>query len=776
MRFPHATCLIPWMIILLTSTLHANDRFSRFVYPGPDSKLVYVENEDGNRIPSFSYAGYGGEGNPGSDKTDFYMAPDGDDHNPGTLTRPFATLEQARKAVRKAKEKTPNRDYRVSIRGGTYHLIEPVDFGLRDGATEGYTITYAAYPNEEPVFSGGMALTDWKKPEKCPDGLPEVSRKKVYVHDLPPGIDYFVTLYKGKKRLPRAVSQGAVPVHAYGEGFGEGGDDLDPRLYMKYPDGLIRNWPNIRDIEIVIVASVPWSMNILRLKKVWPEKNICKTLIPASYPLRQTWGGRAVNPNLWVENAIDYLDEPGEWVVNTLNGKIYYWPRQGKPGRDIYLPRMKNLISVKGMTRKEAAQDQPVTGLRFEGLTLMHADRDIWLADDIGIQHDWEMEDKENALFCFEAAEDCRVHNCILTSSGGNAIRLDYHCRNIEITNNRLSHLGQGGVVLIGYGPGTKDVNQNNLIGGNLIHDIGEIYWHSHAIILWQSGNNLVRNNYIRDVPRKAICLSGVRYKYFTDEFRQRDSKPPREYWKTIRWQEIDRCVTWEDVIPYLHTRNNTIERNEVENAVNMLGDGSAINISGAGENNIIRRNYLHDINNTHISGMMRTDDYQKGTIFECNILYNSLVGGITLKGENRVVNNYLINVGVTKGDLLHTDPRWGPFDKTIISRNIFFVPDELQKFYYHFRPENTQVLTDAVIDHNIYFCGEAHSTLGAPFLRALRQAGHDKHSRYEDPLFQDWRNEDFRLKKNSPAYLLDIVPLDLSNVGLMEKFPDEWR
>lgn len=51
-----------------------------------------------------------------------------------------------------------------------------------------------------------------------------------------------------------------------------------------------------------------------------------------------------------------------------------------------------------GITRKDKKDDRPVQGLHFEGLTFMHADRDIWQADDVGIQHDWEMEDKDNAL------------------------------------------------------------------------------------------------------------------------------------------------------------------------------------------------------------------------------------------------------------------------------------------------------------------------------------------------------------------------------------------
>src|SRR5512136_784419 len=32
------------------------------IYPGTDGKLVYVPDEQGNTIPDFSYAGYGGGG------------------------------------------------------------------------------------------------------------------------------------------------------------------------------------------------------------------------------------------------------------------------------------------------------------------------------------------------------------------------------------------------------------------------------------------------------------------------------------------------------------------------------------------------------------------------------------------------------------------------------------------------------------------------------------------------------------------------------------------
>jgi hypothetical protein len=85
--------------------------------------------------------------------TDFHVATNGDDKNPGTQEKPFATLERARDAVRASRAGKPYAEAtlaaRVVLHGGTYRLpktllLEPVDSGL--------TIVNA--PGEAVVLSG----------------------------------------------------------------------------------------------------------------------------------------------------------------------------------------------------------------------------------------------------------------------------------------------------------------------------------------------------------------------------------------------------------------------------------------------------------------------------------------------------------------------------------------------------------------------------------------------------------------------------------------------
>ncbi|GGB18052.1 right-handed parallel beta-helix repeat-containing protein [Puia dinghuensis] len=83
-----------------------------------------------------------------------YIAPDGNDKNPGTISQPFATLQKAQSAVRPGDT--------VYIRGGIYHMTEAqisrieriyacVTFLDKNGHRGRY-INYWAYPGEKPVF------------------------------------------------------------------------------------------------------------------------------------------------------------------------------------------------------------------------------------------------------------------------------------------------------------------------------------------------------------------------------------------------------------------------------------------------------------------------------------------------------------------------------------------------------------------------------------------------------------------------------------------------
>jgi hypothetical protein len=71
-----------------------------------------------------------------------------------------------------------------------------------------------------------------------------------------------------------------------------------------------------------------WILNILPLASIDLNAQSLTTSIPATYTIKELHFLPGT-PSYWIENVIDALDEPGEWVVNTKEGKIYLWPREG---------------------------------------------------------------------------------------------------------------------------------------------------------------------------------------------------------------------------------------------------------------------------------------------------------------------------------------------------------------------------------------------------------------------------------------------------------------
>jgi hypothetical protein len=149
-------------------------------------------------------------------EADFYVSTRGSDSWSGTLAAPntqgndgpFATLERARDAVRDLNTKKTS-DIAVLIREGTYPLRNTVVFGIEDSGVGDVTITYAAYPGENPVFSSGREIEGWQKVTSKLPGLPEVARGKLLVANVS---GRFFTLYDGEGMLPRAQSERFVPL------------------------------------------------------------------------------------------------------------------------------------------------------------------------------------------------------------------------------------------------------------------------------------------------------------------------------------------------------------------------------------------------------------------------------------------------------------------------------------------------------------------------------------------------------------------------------------
>lgn len=701
---------------------------------------------------------------------DFYVSPTGSDTWSGTIATanaagndgPFATLARARDAVRELRGKRPG-NILVYIREGTYRLDETVVFGLADSGDGTTTITYAAYPDEKPVFTSAVTVEGWKRLADTSTDLPEVAHGHVMVADVDAK---FLTLYDGKGRLPRARSAkfaAQVPES----------DDAQAafkltRNKLHYPEGTLQNWSNVGDVELFIRPQHAWIFNILPLASVHETGRIAYTTIPGSYTLRPQIIQLVESELAWVENVLADLDEPGEWVLNTQEGKLYLWPRTETP---VVRPQLRELIRVEGKIDLAGPEDTPVRNLHFRGLSFTQGDRYTLKNNDAGLQHDWEMFDVDNALFRLRGAENCVIESCHFADSGGGAIRVDLHGQNIRIENNHIEKIGGTGILVSGYGPGTKDVSGDNAILNNHVHDYGEIYLHSPGIMLWQTGKSRVAHNLIHDAPYCGIIVSGFLRHFF-------ERPDARELVRTVRSHEVDLTQDlddWEAALPYLHTHDNLIEYNEIHHVMGEMADGNGIYIRGAGAGNVIRRNYIHHLlGPTRMQAAIRTDGGQRDTVMAENVIYQCTSKGIVLKLNNRVENNVVVDLveAQFRGESIpasYLTLRESPLEGATIQRNIFSSSSGRAVYFDETKERRFPVMArakDADTDFNLYYGGSAND-VDAVHLRKSQDDGSDAHSQAVDPLLINPAAGDFRLAPGSPARDLGIESLDVSEMGL---------
>lgn len=687
--------------------------------------------------------GFSQAGQASNRPTVYFVSPDGDDSNPGTREEPFASLERARTKVRAGIRTRAAEEFEVRLRSGTYELPETFVLGPDDSPDHGL-VTYAAWPGETVVLSGGSRIPEWRPADEALPGLPANARGKVWVADVEVGRRLHA-LFDASGLLTRAHSPHLLTEPQAGD---------DPLRELRYREGDLANWPDLADAEIFLTPHRSWIVNYHRIEAVDETSRTARTVLPATYPLITPSRNRDAELFYRIENRLAYLNGPGQWVLDSRAGKLYLWPRAGKPS-GIVIPRLRELVRVEG----NFDENRWVRHIRFEGLTFSHCERMTWGPDRPSLQHDWEFEDYPNALVRLRGTEHVEIRNCRFFASGSGGLRLDLHAVDNRVRQNEFFELGGTGVALIGYGPGSRDENHHNEVAQNHIHHVARLWWQNSGIFVAQSGHNRICDNLIEHLPYNGITLSGPRPPVF-----DREKPMSTEGSRTLRWEELgDLPAEWWAHIGWKHSRFNLVEHNEIRQVMQKLGDGNGIYLSGTGEGNIVRRNYVHHISGGAAAGI-RNDDHQYFTLVEENVVWRVNGAGIITKNINMVENNILVDCyGEPRRNLFYLTLRHrGPGTGTGLRRNILYRPavgidPHLPQWPFL---ESTDFLREAAADDMIWWCEENPAEARAEL---ARHQSNNKCLRtlVADPRFVDAANGDFRLREDSPAFRVGFRPID---------------
>jgi hypothetical protein len=548
---------------------------------------------------SLSVVAAGQEARPAQE---IVVAQDGDDTNPGTFRQPLATLQRAQELARRRIAAGLEAPLRVSIRQGVYELPAPLSFGPQDSGTADCPVTWAAYPGETVVLSGGREIRAWKSGPgpSWPTGPQAVWRATL--PEALTGQQSIRALFVGGQRLVRArqPDRAAPP-----ERFWRLRDvDFQPeqtRYTLHFDPGVVQAWQHPEDVEVMIAGI--WEINRKRALAVDPAQGTVELAPPHyrgpghAFPTAGRWG--------YFENAREFLDQPGEWYLERSTGTVWFWPPPGlEPGQGgadagagsgvAVAPVSEALIVVTG------AAPQPVRHLHFRGLQLSYTRWPLPAAGFMGTQAchfssaaspEWRWNHIPAAVR-FSYAENCSMQDCTLAHLGGCGIDLSDGCRDNLLQGNHLFDISGNGV-MVGVSEAADAVPQRNQLSENDVHTCGVEFHGGVGIWVGIAQDTTVARNLVHDLPYTGIS------------------------------------VGWEWGPTPTSCKGNVIERNHVYDVLNLLCDGGAIYTLGLQPGTVVRNNRLHAVHRSLLAGGAPNngiffDEGSTGFVVEGNTIYDT--------------------------------------------------------------------------------------------------------------------------------------------------------
>ncbi len=552
---------------------------------------------------------------PAFAKVNFYVSTAGSDQNPGTLAKPFATLERARDAIRELKKQgqLPSNGVTVILRGGQYFLDRRFELSWQDSGLPNSPVVYRAYKNETPVLRGDRIVTGWKKLGETPAYIDPKAKGKLWCCDIEKGWrPHFLVVNGNAQKLSSYPNEGFFEGDEGIVKFGNPGPDGQRIWFPEHVKPYLEHLPDNGDLEMSWIPII-WANGISVLRDIDVESGHAqrhsRNVLYKGSPKKDWMRGNRFK----LINALAFIDQPGEWCVDSEQGRIYLWPEEnGFDTAEVYASRLYELIRIEG----DEERGRLVHDVTFEGFELRGTDRmpeDQW-------PEDWLVRNFENpdAAIYISGAEDITIRDNRIVHVGTYGVTLNHHAQRIRVEGNEIAHTGSGGIQLFGYGPGTLDVNKNNVIRRNVIHHCGaNDYMHSSGISIYQSGSNKITHNFIYETPFSAVMMVGAHYTHINDAAKfgwspeddwvagHTDAYGNYENQYQVRWDELPEgsrrrmlehrgVFTHLEFMKYTHARDNWIAYNIVSRNMLGLADGGALNTFALGADNHISHNIIH--------------------------------------------------------------------------------------------------------------------------------------------------------------------------------------
>lgn len=478
-----------------------------------------------------------------------YAAPDGDGTD-CSCAAPCA-LETARDRARDLAP-TVDGDVVVLLRGGTYALGHTFTLDASHSGVNGHAVVYRAAPGERPVISGGRRVSGF---------VPDATHAGVFAAPVPAG-SRSRQLFVNGRRATR--SRGPAPAGAEKTATG-----------FKLANPAIAAWPDRGTLEVV--GTNAWKMFRCPVAAVTTAGiTVAEPCWNASQAPEHA--GRTFDTIGSLENALELLDQPGEFYLDEGAGRLYYAPRQGEDlaSAEVVLPVVEELL------RAEGTPAAPLVDVVFEGLGFAHAtwlgpstsDGYVSLQASITRRGSPRVATKPPAAVTFRATHGVRLTNCRFEHLGAVGLAFEHGAQGNIVERSWFVDLS-GSAVMIGDVTHEEDhhpsspalVVSDNALRASYVTRAGVEYLDSAGVLVGYTTRTTIEQNELFDLPYTGVSV-GWGWG-FVDPGGSRGYKTPST------------------------SRGNVIRRNVIGHHMRLLRDGGGIYTLGAQPDSVIEGNVL---------------------------------------------------------------------------------------------------------------------------------------------------------------------------------------
>ncbi|MEI7911284.1 MAG: PDZ domain-containing protein [Verrucomicrobiota bacterium] len=425
---------------------------------------------------------------------EFHVSVQGDDANPGTLAKPFATLRRAQQAARRL---AGHEAVTIMIRSGTYHLPDTWVFTAADSGSQAAPVVYQAYGGEQPVISGALQLPKLKwQPYK--DGILQAV--------VPDDLATDQIFVNGERQVLARYPNFDPRARIFN---GSAADAISPQR--------VATWQDPAGGFIHALHGSEWGGMHYLITGKGPDQQL---IYQGGWQNNRPSG---MHPqHRFVENIFEELDADHEWFLDAKKHLLFFRPPAGLDlaTATFEAVRLKQLVELRGTPQA------PVRFVSFHGLGFRHAARTFMETKEPLLRSDWTI--YRGGAVCFNGAEDCSLTDCLIDQVGGNAVFVNNYNRRLAIRGCHITRAGGSGVAFIGDpnacfnplgwnqscdlakldrtpGPRTVNFPADCVVDDCLIHDIGQVEKQTAGVTLDMAQSISIRHCSIYDMPRSGI-------------------------------------------------------------------------------------------------------------------------------------------------------------------------------------------------------------------------------------------------------------------------------